>query len=145
MQQKGALEPVTLMPLNEALGFGVFIASGTAPREALGRERAGLEQSIRGTLAREGEAREGQNAHARNQRAGGRGSPVPRIQDPWKMSPIPGSSNFTAQRRGGGASRASTRPLLTCTSRRVSGNTFAILEDICCCREHSSFFNQSTK
>lgn len=41
MQRKGALEPVTLLPLNETLGFRVIIAPGTAPREALQRGARG--------------------------------------------------------------------------------------------------------
>lgn len=54
------------------------------------------------------------------------------------MSPAPALA-ISQPGEQGGANRAATQPLLTHTSQRVSGNTFAILEDICCCSEHPSF------
>lgn len=138
MQQKGALEPVTLLPLNETLGFRVIIAPGTAPWEALRRGRMGLEHSIPGTSARERESCEGQNADVRNQGAGRRGNLVPYIQDPQKMSP---ASAPAISQQGNKVVVPIVLPRSPCshTPHRVSGNTFAILEDFCCCSKRSSF------
>lgn len=134
MQRKGALEPVTLLPLNETLGFRVIIAPGTAPWEALRRGRMGLEHSIPGTSARERESCEGQNADVRNQGAGRRGNLVPYIQDTQKMSPAPAPA-ISQQ----GNKVVVPRSPYSRTPHRVSGNTFAILEDFCCCSKRSSF------